>query len=133
MTDIKMTALEIISYAGDAKSSAYESLEAAKQNDHAGYEAKMEEAENKINEAHKAQYAMPVSYTHLAEAGDRLFRQSGGRYVDILHRPFQQCVANAATHPPGFITRFVKALQAGQSGTAQRGIHSLSSLRMVSR
>lgn len=29
-----------------------------KQNDHAGYEAKMEEAENKINEAHKAQYAM---------------------------------------------------------------------------
>lgn len=58
MTDIKMTAFEIISYAGDAKSSAYEALEAAKQNDHAGYEAKMEEAENKINEAHKAQYAM---------------------------------------------------------------------------
>ena len=58
MTDIKMTAFEIISYAGDAKSSAYEALEAANQNDHAGYEAKMEEAENKINEAHKVQYAM---------------------------------------------------------------------------
>ena len=58
MTDIKMTAFEIISYAGDAKSSAYEALEAAKQNDHAGYEAKMEEAENKFNEAHKVQYAM---------------------------------------------------------------------------
>ena len=81
MTDIKMTAFEIISYAGDAKSSAYEALEAAKQNDHAGYEAKMEEAENKINEAHKAQYAMLQQ-----EAADQ------------LHAEFSIIVVHAQDH-----------------------------------
>ena len=58
MTKLQELSFEIIGYAGDAKSSAYEALAAAKNNDRALFESKMEEADEFINKAHKIQFEL---------------------------------------------------------------------------
>lgn len=58
MNELQKVSFQIISCAGDAKCCAYEALEATKQNNKDLFEAKMLEAEEGINEAHKLQYQL---------------------------------------------------------------------------
>lgn len=56
VTKLQELSFEIITSAGEAKSFAYEALAAAKAKDRALYEAKMNEAEGAITEAHHHQF-----------------------------------------------------------------------------
>jgi len=58
MTKLQELSFEIIGHAGDAKALAYDALTAAKENDRKTFEAKMEEAESAINEAHRIQFQL---------------------------------------------------------------------------
>ena len=56
MTKLHEYSFQIIAKVGDAKSYAYEALNAAKSNDVKLYEENMEKAEALMNEAHKIQF-----------------------------------------------------------------------------
>lgn len=56
MTKLQELSFEIIANVGEAKSYAFEALNAAKQSDTASYEENIEKAEEMMNAAHKIQF-----------------------------------------------------------------------------